>query len=95
MKVKNYEDFLHVQDAIYDKQQLQNCWDTATRLAQPTNQVEQLVMCDLITHIYNCGYMAGHNDTVESQFTDIHSQDMGTYQKDVVEELFDELQTNK
>jgi hypothetical protein len=33
---------------------------------------------------YNSGYMAGHHDTVESQFTDIHQSDMRTYHADVV-----------
>ena len=45
----------------------------------------------LATHIYNCGYEAGHHDTVEACFTSIFPQDMDSYQNDVVEELLNEL----
>lgn len=41
--------------------------------------------------IYNSGYMAGHQDTVEGCFTDILSADMATYHEDVVSELVDDL----
>lgn len=37
--------------------------------------------------IYNSGYMAGHQDTVEGCFTDIFSADMSSYHEDVVSEL--------
>jgi len=43
------------------------------------------------THIYNCGYIAGHNDTVEGTFTDIYTQDMNTYHDDIVNELLIDL----
>ena len=38
-------------------------------------------------YLYNSGYMAGHNDTVEACFTDIYECDMDTYHDDVVAEL--------
>ena len=41
--------------------------------------------------IYNSGYMAGHNDTVEAIFTDIYPCDMDTYHEEEVAELVVEL----
>ena len=46
----------------------------------------------LAIRIYNSGYMAGHHDTVEGQFTDIHSSEMANYHADEVSELFAALQ---
>ena len=37
--------------------------------------------------LYNQGYLAGHHDTVEAQFTNIYQVDMDTYHADVVAEL--------
>jgi hypothetical protein len=44
---------------------------------------------DLI-YLYNAGYMRGHHDTVESQFTDIHHTDMDSYNEDIINEIIDE-----
>ena len=63
--------------------------DTATG---SKSTVQRLVMSRLITNIYNCGYQAGHHDTVESCYTDIYQLDMDTYQEDLVEDLLSELQ---
>ena len=46
----------------------------------------------LAVRIYNSGYMAGHHDTVEGQFTDIHRSEMDTYHDDIVGELLADLQ---
>jgi len=40
--------------------------------------------------LYNQGYHAGHNDTVESCYTDILPVDMDTYHADVVAEILKE-----
>jgi len=40
-----------------------------------------------LVRAYNAGYMAGHHDTVEGGFVDIHPSDMDTYHADVVAEL--------
>ena len=45
----------------------------------------------VIVHVYNSGYHAGHHYTVEGGYADIHSQDMDTYQADVVCELIEDL----
>lgn len=45
----------------------------------------------LMVRVYNSGYMAGHHDTVEGHFVDIHHSDMSTYHGEEVEELRQEL----
>jgi len=43
------------------------------------------------TYIFNMGYMAGHHDTVESQYTIIRYEDLHEYHSDVVKELIEDL----
>ena len=38
-------------------------------------------------HIYNSGYHAGHHDTVEGGYVDIHPSDMDSYHAEEVTEL--------
>lgn len=45
-------------------------------------------------HVYNSGYHAGHHDTVEGGYVDIHSNDMDSYHAETVEELVDWLATH-
>ena len=45
---------------------------------------------DLLIRLYNDGYHAGHNDTVENNFTNILPVDMDTYHADIVNELLRE-----
>ena len=51
----------------------------------------ELMSGTVSTHLYNSGYEAGHHDTVEGCFTPVFSQDMDTYQDDVVGELLGDL----
>ena len=44
-----------------------------------------------IIEVYNAGYSAGHNDTVESVFIDIHYTDVRSYHDEEVEELLNEM----
>jgi len=44
----------------------------------------------LMVRLYNHGYMAGHQDSVESAFVLIHHTDMDTYHADVVAEILEE-----
>lgn len=46
---------------------------------------------DFLTHIYNCGYHAGHSDTVEGYFVDVGNNEMTEYHSEDVEILHDEL----
>lgn len=39
---------------------------------------------DAAVHVYNSGYHAGHHDTVEGCYVDIHPIDMGTYHAEEV-----------
>lgn len=45
---------------------------------------EQLIL------FFNNGYMRGHHDTVEAQFTDIHHSDMNSYHEDIVDDILAE-----
>jgi hypothetical protein len=50
----------------------------------------------LMVRLYNQGYHAGHEDTVESCFTPIHHADMDNYHAYVVAEILQEnSQINK
>lgn len=42
-------------------------------------------------HIYNSGYHAGHHDTVEGRYVDIHPSDMASYHIEEVAELREAL----
>jgi len=56
--------------------------------AKPDPQLKQA------TRLYNQGYMAGHEDTVEAVFTPLVDADMETYHSDVVEEIMKEMEEN-
>tara|TARA_R110002126_G_C10209515_1_gene477846 strand:+ start:111 stop:308 length:198 start_codon:yes stop_codon:yes gene_type:complete len=45
----------------------------------------------LMTDLYNRGYAAGHHDTVEGQYVDIHYSDQLTYHEDVIDEIIEEM----
>ena len=47
--------------------------------------IEQLV------RIYNMGYNAGHNDTVEGDDSPAHNSEMDTHHEDIVLEILDDL----
>ena len=44
----------------------------------------------LLCRLYNAGYQAGHEDTVEGNFTLIHWVDRDTYHDDIVDEIHKE-----
>ena len=50
-------------------------------------QEELAALKEAAVHIYNSGYHAGHHDTVEGRYVDIHISDMGTYHTEEVAEL--------
>jgi len=62
-----------------------------TKLYTHPASAEVTVPLETACHIYNSGYQAGHNDTVEGGFTDIHHIDRGEYHSDVVQELLVEI----
>jgi len=63
-------------------------------IEKPSEQIYQLTM-EQITTIYNSGYGSGHHATVEGFYVHIYTEDIETYQSDVVEELIEELLNNK
>jgi len=44
-----------------------------------------------LTRLYNIGYNAGHNDTVEGCDVPAHPSDMDEHQRDTVLELVEDL----
>jgi len=55
-------------------------------------RIEQLEA--VLIRLYNSGYRAGHEDTVEGVYTDVLPVDMDTYHDDIVAEWLSEtLQT--
>lgn len=42
---------------------------------------------EIAVHVYNSGYHAGHYDTVECRYIDIHPSDMDSYHAEEVDEL--------
>jgi len=56
----------------------------------PNTNMYRLTL-EQITIIYNSGYESGHHDTVTNYYTLLHSEDVETYQSDVVEEILEEL----
>ena len=44
-----------------------------------------------ITRIYNIGYNCGHNDTVEGCDMPAHHTEMEEHQRDVVEEILEDI----
>jgi hypothetical protein len=60
--------------------------------ALTTNERKQALdaLLAFMVRIYNSGYCAGHNDTVEGGYVDIHRDDMETYHAETVEEIIAE-----
>ena len=49
------------------------------------SNVDELI--PLFCLLYNAGYQAGHHDTVEGGFCEVHDSDRETYHEDEVREL--------
>ena len=91
---------LVIQDFITELRKAAKCVFLATEediahdLSAKLNKSARLLEVmtgNVATHIFNSGYESGHHDTVEACFTSVFSQDMDTYQEDVVEELVEDL----
>lgn len=54
-------------------------------------RMERERLLPLFVQVYNAGYQAGHTDTVEGGFVDVHESDKKTYHSDVVADLIAEL----
>jgi hypothetical protein len=51
---------------------------------------ECVVSVRALRRLYGCGYKAGHNDTVESVYTDVLDSEMEFYHKEEVREFLEE-----
>ena len=58
------------------------------RMAKITLTTEQLI------RLYNIGYNAGHNDTVEGQDCPAHHTEMDTHHQECVLEILDDMQVD-
>ena len=76
--------------------ELANCQEqlhymkTALRAKDADNAVlrnELAALREAAVHVYNSGYHAGHYDTVEGRYVDIHPSDMDSYHAEDVAEL--------
>ena len=52
------------------------------------NEEKETPCSPLLVRLYNAGYCAGHNDTVEGQYMDIHREEVDTYHEEIVGEFF-------
>jgi hypothetical protein len=62
-------------------------------LSEVVKKIREMPMTSIekrMVRLYNQGYKAGHNDTVEGYYTDIFQVDMDTYHSDVVSEILKE-----
>ena len=50
-------------------------------------EAKYVALREAAVHVYNSGYHAGHHDTVEGCYVDIHSSDMDSYHAEDVAEL--------
>ena len=75
------------QEALLEQKRVE-IYEEATNAVESYKRVTEIKA--LLTYAYNSGYMAGHHDTVEGQFTDIHHADMRTHHLDVVAEIIAE-----
>ena len=57
------------------------------RAQEDSEPVGMSVAC----RIYNMGYMAGHEDTVEARFTPVHHSEMDSDNADNVRDIIEEL----
>ena len=72
-------------DAFFDRHD----WRAGHYVIEPLEKHARWLE-SLMVRLYNQGYHAGHEDTVEACFTPIHHSDMDTYQADVVAEIIQE-----
>jgi hypothetical protein len=49
------------------------------------------VAIEFMTAVYNAGYQAGHEETVEGFFVPVSEDDKETYHRDLVEQFISEL----
>ena len=64
----------------------------ALKIANRSAESECAKLRSLMVRIYNSGYHAGHHDTVEAGYVDIHDCDMDTYHAETVEDILSNSQ---
>ena len=74
-------------DEMLEVERGDNCFPrkSTTCFAELTHEAHELAV-----YLYNSGYGSGHNDTIEGDYADIHTQDIEEYHDDLVEELLED-----
>ncbi len=65
------------------------CLDELARINGKT--VSEGLLRSALTHAHNRGYLAGHHDTVEAQFSHILSSELDSYRSEQVEDILQAL----
>jgi len=96
MKLKYEHDterWLRSQAKIYALRQNLGMAATFERCADDVRRLREEIAAlkAASVHIYNSGYQAGHHDTVEGRYVDIHPSDMDSYHAEEVAELREAL----
>ncbi|AYZ83495.1 TPA: hypothetical protein ACGJUA_002409 [Pseudomonas aeruginosa] len=65
------------------------CLDELARINGLT--VSEGLLRSALTHAHNRGYLAGHHDTVEAQFSHILSSELDSYRSEQVEDILQAL----
>ncbi|HEO1562729.1 TPA: hypothetical protein VAK54_006508 [Pseudomonas aeruginosa] len=65
------------------------CLDELSRINGKT--VSEGLLRSALTHAHNRGYLAGHHDTVEAQFSHILSSELDSYRSEQVEDILQAL----
>ena len=66
----------------------------STESKPPVDPAPSALRCypmPVLVRLYNAGYQAGHHDTVEGGFVDVHPSDSETYHSEEVAEIIAEL----
>ena len=88
---KVYRETVELKKRIKElEEELEQCLDCCKRVGELEAERDKLHL--LLVLLYNQGYLAGHHDTVESQYSHILSEDMYSFHADVVAEILEELE---
>lgn len=71
-------------------EELQEKIDKISIPIEPPVKPENYVKIKDLIYIYNAGYMRGHTDTVESNYSDLRSSEMDNFHYEEVSEIIEE-----
>lgn len=86
--------------SAYEDRFVQHLWEAfqhgfAERADLAAEEKAELVaLRAAVIRAYNCGYKAGHHDTVEGVYVDLHDVDMDSYHEEQAQEVANEALAN-